>query len=184
MPVTTIAEVKKLLQIPTSDTTKDDAINSLILKVQTFFIKRINNCVVPNFYKEGYNISFASTDRSINDADSGLIDAGFAVNNEILIQGSFQNDKVYAIQSITEDKIIVVDDANAAIVTEESGNRIIIHRVEFSGEIEMAAIDFIAGKLNKDRAVSSHSLGDHSETFLTNSEMMDTFSSFRKLQFD
>lgn len=182
MPLTTKAEVKKLLQIPTSDTSKDDAIDSLILKVQTFFIKRINNCVVPNFYKEGYNISFDSSDRSINDSDSGLVDAGFAVNNEILIQGSFQNDKVFKIESITEGKIVVVTDANAAITTEESGNRIIIHRVEFSGEIEMAAIDFIAERLNKSRNISSHSLGDHSETFISQKEMLNAFSSWKKVQ--
>lgn len=184
MPLTTKTEVKKLLQIPTSDISKDDAIDSLILKVQSFFIKRINNCVVPNFYKEGYNISFDSSDRSINDADSGLIDAGFAVGNEILIQGSFQNDKVFKIETIIENKIVVVSDANAVITTEESGNRIIIHRIEFTGEIEMAAIDFIAGKLNKERSVKSRSLGDHSETFVTQSEMMDSFSSFRKLQYE
>lgn len=180
MPITTKEEVKKLLQIPTSDTSKDDAIDSLIVKVQSFFIKRINNCVVPNFYHESNNISFATSDKSINDDNAGFIDAGFAVDNEILVQGTFQNDGVYTIESITASKIVVKEN----VVDEDSDLRTIIHRIVFDGEVEMAAIDFIASKLNKERSVKSRSLGDHSETFLTNSELMDAFSSFRKLQFD
>lgn len=180
MPITTTEEVKKLLQIPTSDSTKDALINSLIVKVQSFFIKRINNCVVPNFYHESNNISFATSDKSINDDNAGFIDAGFAVDNEILVQGTFQNDGVYTIESITASKIVVKEN----VVDEDSDLRTIIHRIVFDGEVEMAAIDFIASKLNKERSVKSRSLGDHSETFLTNSELMDAFSSFRKLQFD
>ncbi len=180
MPITTKEEVKKLLQIPTSDTSKDDAIDSLIVKVQSFFIKRINNCVVPNFYLESNNISFVASDKSINDDNAGFLDAGFAIGNEILVQGTFQNDKVFTIASITESKIVVSE----TIVDENSDLRTIIHRIVFDGEIEMAAVDFIAGKLNKERSVKSRSLGDHSETFITNAELMDAFSSFRKLQYD
>lgn len=180
MPIATTSEVKKLLQIPSSDTSKDTLIDSLIVKVQSFFLSRINNCVVPNFYHESYNISFVASDKSINDNNAGFIDAGFAVGNEILVQGTFQNDKVFTIASITESKIVVSE----TVVDEDSDLRTIIHRIVFDGEIEMAAIDFIAGKLNKERSVKSRSLGDHSETFLTNSELMDAFSSFRKLQFD
>jgi len=180
MPITTITEVKKLLQIPISDTSKDDAINSLILKVQTFFINRINNCVVPNFYYESYNISFVASDKSINDDNEGFLDAGFVVGNEILVQGTFQNDKVFTISTITASKIVVTE----TVVDEDSDLRTIIHRIVFGGEIEMAAIDFIAGKLNKERTVKNRSLGDHSETFITNTELMEAFSSFRKLQYD
>ena len=180
MPITTKEEVKKLLQIPASDTSKNDAIDSLIVKVQSFFVKRINNCVVPNFYYESNHISFVASDKSLNDDNAGFLDAGFAVGNEILVQRTFQNDKIFKIASITASKITVSE----TVVDEDSDLRIIIHKVVFDGEIEMAAIDFIASKLNADRSVKSRSLGDHSETFLTNSELIDAFSSFRKLQFD
>lgn len=180
MPITTTENVKKHLQIPATDSTKDALIDSLIVKVQSFFIKRINNCVVPNFFHESNNISFVSSDKSINDDNAGFIDAGFAVDNEILVQGTFQNDGVFTIDSITASKIVVKE----TVIDEDSDLRTIIHRIVFDGEIEMAAIDFIASKIDKIKNVKSFSLGDYSQTNLTNSEMMQTFSSFRKLQFD
>lgn len=180
MPLTTKSEVKTLLQIGVTDTSKDNLIDSLILKTQDFIIRRINNFFVPDVYAFGARISFADADKSINDLDALLNVDGLAVGNDIIVLGSYQNgNKLLSISSITSSKIIV----NEAIVTEPSYSQVVyIQRVQFTEDIKLAAADFIAERFNKDRHISSHSLGDHSETFVSQKDMMNAFSHWKKVQ--
>lgn len=180
MPLTTKSEVKTLLQISSSDTSKDDLIDTLILKVQDFIIRRINNFFVPDVYTFGSRISFAAADKSINDLDALLNVDGLGVGNDITILGSYQNgNKLFSIASITASKIVV----NEVIVEEPSYSQVIyIQRVQFTQDIVLAATDFIAERLNSSRNISSHSLGDHSETFISQKEMMNAFSHWKKVQ--
>jgi hypothetical protein len=180
MPLTTKSEIKTLLQIGVTDTSKDNLIDSLILKVQDFIIRRINNFFVPDVYAYGSNISFASADKSINDANSLLNVDGLAAGNDIIVLGSYQNgNKLFSIATIAAAKIVV----NEVVTTEASSNQIIyIQRVQFTEDIKMVAADFIAERFNKDRHISSHSLGDHSETFISQKEIINAFSSWKKIQ--
>jgi hypothetical protein len=180
MPITTKDEVKTLLQIASADTSKDTLIDSLIVKVQDFIVRRINNFIVPEIYVQGDNISFAATSKKIIDADAELDHDGFAVGNDILVLGSYQNDKIFSIKTVAAGEIEV----NETVVEEAAGSLIFIRRVQFTEDIKMAAADFIAFKLNKEKTVKSRSLGDHSESFFNQQEMLETFSTFRKLQWD
>ncbi len=180
MPITTKDEVKTLLQIASTDTSKDTLIDSLIVKVQDFIVRRINNFIVPEIYIQGDNISFAASSKKILDADAELDHDGFAVGNDILVLGSYQNDKIFSIKTVASGEIEV----NEVVVDEPAGNLIFIRRVQFTEDIKIAAADFISFKLNKEKTVKSRSLGDHSETYFTQTEMLDTFASFRKLQWD
>lgn len=159
---------------------QDSLIDSLIVIVQDFIVRRINNFAVYNFYFETYWPVFTSSDKSINDESQDFREIGFIPGNEILISGSLQNNKIFTIVSIAEHKIIVQE----TVKDESSNNRVILQRIEFTDDIKFAATDFIAMKLNKDRTVKSRSLGDHSESFFTQEEMLDTFFSFRKLKWD
>lgn len=180
MPLTTKSEVKSLLQISSSDTSKDDLIDSLILKVQDFIIRRINNFFVPDVYAFGSRISFTASDKSINDLDLLLNVDGLAAGNDIIILGSYQNgNKLFSISTITSSKIVV----NEVIVDEPSYDQVVyIQRVQFTQDIVLAATDFIAERFNRDRNLKSRSLGDHSETFLTQKEMESSFSYWKKVQ--
>lgn len=180
MPVTTKSEVKILLQIPLTDTSKDTLIDSLIVKVQDFIVRRINSFIVPEIYVQGENISFVATSKKILDADEELDHDGLAVGNDIVVLGSYQNDKIFTIKTVSASEIEV----NETVVDEAAGNLVLIRRIQFTEDIKLAAADFISFKLNKEKIVKSRSLGDHSESFLTESEMMDVFSSFRKLKWD
>lgn len=180
MPVTTKAEVKTLLQIAAADTSKDNIIDSLIVKVQDFIVRRINNFIVPEIYIQSDSLSFVASSKKIIDADAGLAYDGFAIGNDILVLGSYQNDKIFSIKTISAGEIEV----NETIVDEAAGNLIFIRRVQFTEDIKMAAADFIAFKLNKDKTVKSRSLGDYSESFFSPQEMLETFSAFKKLQWD
>lgn len=180
MPITTKDEVKILLQIASADTSKDILIDSLIVKVQDFIVRRINNFIVPEIYIQGDNISFAATSKKIIDADAELNHDGFAVGNDILVLGSYQNDKIFSIKTVAAGEIEV----NEVVVDEPAGNLIIIRRVQFTEDIKLAAVDFIAFKLNKEKTVKNRSLGDHSESYFSQTEMLEVFSTFRKLQFD
>ncbi|MBU1095831.1 MAG: hypothetical protein KKB34_05055 [Bacteroidetes bacterium] len=178
MPIASIDEIKELIQIPTADTSLDALITKLISIVQDFVIRRINNFAVPYVFTESYNISFVSADKSINDENSGLAQFGLAVGNDILVQGSVQNNKVFTIATISESKITV----NETIIDEEAGTRVIIQKLEFTEDIKLAVSDYILYRLNKHRTKKSYSLGDYSESGYNNSEMLEVFSSFRKLQ--
>ena len=178
MPITIRDEVKVLLQIASSDTSKDDIIDSLIVKVQDFIVRNINNFIVPEFYFYGESISFVASSKKIIDADSGIDTNAFAVGNDIIVLGSYQNDKVFTIATVSESEIVT----NEAIVNEEAGALIYIRRIRFTEDIKISVADFIAGKLNKEKTVKSRSLGDHSESFFTHTELLETFATFRKLQ--
>lgn len=180
MPITTKEEVKELLRIPEADTSKDNLIDSLIVKVQDFIIRRINNFAVPYVYVECYGLTFTSSDKSINSDSQKFLESGLVQGNNILVSGTYQNNKLFSIASITDTKIT----ANETVVNEESSLRVIIHKVEFTEDIKLAAADFIAFKMNRDKTVKSKSLGDHSESYFTHQEMLAEFSSFRKLQWD
>jgi len=184
MPLTTKSEVKELLQIASTDTSKDDLIDSLILKVQDFIIRRINNFFVPDVYAFGSNISFTAIDKSINDADALLDVDGLAAGNDIIILGSYQNgNKLFSISTINSSKIVV----NEVIVEEPSYNQVVyIQRVQFTEDIKMAAAEFISSRMIKNKTVSSTSLGDFSESYFAQGfgqkDMMNTFSSWKKVQ--
>ncbi len=180
MPITTKSEVKELLQIASSDTSKDTLIDSLIIKVQDFVVRRINNFIVPEIFVQGDSISFDASTKKILDAESQFDSNRFAVGNDIIVLGSFQNDKVFSIKSVTESALEV----NETIVNEAAGELIFIRRIGFTEDIKLAAADFIALKLNKEKTVKSRSLGDHSESFFNQQEMLDVFAPFKKLQWD
>ena len=184
MPLTTKSEVKELLQIASTDTSKDALIDSLILKVQDFIIRRINNFFVPDVYASGSRISFASVDKSINDLDSLLNVEGLGVGNDIAILGSYQNgNKLFSIATIAAAKITV----NEVIAEEPSYNQTItIQRVQFTEDIKMAAAEFISSRMVQNKTVSSVSLGDFSESYFAQGfgqkDMMNTFSYWKKVQ--
>lgn len=180
MPITTTAEVKVLLQIPNADTSKDTLISSLIVIVQDFIVRRINNFAIPNSFIESYWPTFTASDKSINDATIDFREYGFVAGNEILVSGSYQNNKIFTIVSVAEHKIIVTE----TVKDEESTTRVIIKRIEFTDDIKLASTDFIASKMNRDKTVKSRSLGDHSESFFTPEEMLSTFDPFKKLNWD
>jgi len=160
--------------------TQDALLDSLIIIVQDFIVRRINNFVVPHFYIETYSPTFTASDKSINNDTNDFTESGLIAGNEILVSGTYQNNKIFTIVSVAEHKIVVSE-----TVKDESNNtRVLLQRIEFTDDIKLAAADFIAMKLNKDKTVKSRSLGDHSESFFGPEEMLDTFSSFRKLKWD
>ncbi|PKM75034.1 MAG: hypothetical protein CVU92_03410 [Firmicutes bacterium HGW-Firmicutes-17] len=178
MPIASKDEIKELNQIPSTDTSMDVLITKLISIVQDFVVRRINSFAVPYVYTESYNISFVSADKSINDENNGLAQFGLTIGNDILVQGSVQNNKLFTVASVSEAKITV----NENVIDEEAGTRVIIQKIEFTEDIKLAVSDYILYRLNKHRIKKSYSLGDYSESGYNNSEMLEVFSSFRKLQ--
>lgn len=174
-------EVKQHLQIAETDTSRDDLISSLIIKTQEFIVRRINNFFLPGVYAFGSNISFSSEDNSINDGDSLLDIDGLAEGNDIVVLNSYQNNRIFEIKTITSSKITLTDDVK--VKQEASANQIItIQRICFDEDIKLAAVDFISSKLRKSKDVKSESLGDYSATYLTDKEMLSTFSPFKRVQ--
>ena len=163
-----------------SDTSKDSLIDMMIVFVQDFVVRRINNFAVPHFYVETYSPTFAASDKSINNDTNDFTESQLIAGNEILVSGSYQNNKIFTIVSVAAHKITVSE----AVIDETNDIRVVIQKILFTNDIKLAVADFIAMKLNKDKTVKSRSLGDHSESFFTQDEMLETFSSFRKLNWD
>lgn len=163
-----------------SSATQDSLIDSLIVIVQDFIVRRINNFAVPHFYVETYSPTFTASDKSINNDTNDFTESQLIAGNEIFVSGSYQNNKIFTIVSVAAHKITVSE----AVVDETNDVRVVIQKILFTNDIKLAVADFIAMKLNKDKTVKSRSLGDHSESFFTQDEMLETFSSFRKLNWD
>lgn len=186
MPITTKDEVKELLQIPSADTSKDNLITKLVTIVQDFIVRRINNFAVAGFFVEGYDLVFKSSDKTINSQNQSFKFSGFRQGDEIQISKSLRNNKIFTISAVADDKITVSEDLKDEDPLNDYGGyyRVIIQKIEFTEDIKLAAADFIAMKMNKEKTVKSRSLGDHSESFFNQQEMLETFSSFRKVQWE
>lgn len=179
MPITTLEEVKTILQIPAEETSRDGLIILLIKKVQNFVVNHINSFATKQF-AECYGITFAADDKSINSESMDFTKYGFVSGNEVSVKGSYQNDQIFTIASVAVNKITVSE----PVVNEEDSCRIIIQRIKFSEDISLTAAEYISMKMNKEKTVKSRSLGDFSESYFSQSEMLEVFSSYRKVQWD
>jgi len=175
MPITTVDEVKALLQ--TSE--YDSLIAILIPKVQYYVLTKVNSFLNSRVYLLNSNIEFIRSTKKIINSDSLFLQSKFASGNDILVKGSLHNDGAYSIATASENELLL----NENLIADESAGDeyVLIQKVDFPPDISMAAADYIAFKLNKNRNSKSISLGDYSETFIAHNEIMTVFHPWRDL---
>lgn len=188
-------EVKKLIQISDSNTSKDDLIDALIPIIQSDIINLTNNHFKDqdNYY-ENTSISFNKTDKKILDSDSYFLTSGFAGGMDIYVEGSLNNDGFYKITAATAGELTVSYLADQSMYAESAGEFVRITRVLFPYGLKMIAAMMIKQRMDKQAVsnVQSERLGDHSISFKQSSniggsiysdEIQNMLNEYRKLSF-
>ncbi len=182
MPIITASEVKTLLQIPPSDTSKDTLIDMLIPLVQDKIVSRLNNSFsVVDCRVVGSTLAFVSgTPAKITDSSSSFLTTGFFTGCEVLVSGSLSNDGYYVAGTVLAGEIDLATDET--LVNESSGREFTITRVQWPTAIKLEVaflINYYSTRQGK--LVNTESLpGGYSTTYKSDLEVWSVLNKYRK----
>lgn len=183
MPIITLNEVKSLLQLTTTDATRDALITSLIPFVQKNVIRYCKNSFL-NQQIVLVSSAFAFTIEGsgtlvykITDENSRFTDYKF-IAGDYKVSGSLLNDGIYQVTNVAADALTVTE----VLKAEAAGEDIQITKVEFPDDIKIPVSQYISWLITKQgKSVKSESLpGGYSVTFKDEQEVMKSFNQFRK----
>jgi hypothetical protein len=153
--IITLSKAKTLLQI--SGSTYDTLINSLIPLVEEVIVDHCNNYFIdddislngiriPRVYMYNNDLEFVNSTNSIDNSVKDLTSYDFNVGDSIRVFNSKFNNKSFTIDSITTGSIIL-NDIN--IVKNESGNTVMVVRLEYPRPLEIVAAQMIKFNMAK-----------------------------------
>lgn len=165
----TIDEVRSILLMDATDTTKDNQISTLIPLVQAYIL---DECDVRQFMDTRIQItastlSFAG--ETILDSESQFIEALFADELEILVENSLYNDGVYTIKEAAAG-VLTIDFSeleSASFNVEPAGEMITITRIILPLTLKRTAAKMIAFDMNKSiaKGLTSETISKYSASF-------------------
>lgn len=153
--IITLSKVKTLLQL--NNNTYDTLIENLIPLVEEVIVDYCNNYFIdedislngiriPRAYMYNNDLQFVNSTHSIDNSVSDLTSYDFNVGDSIRVFNSKFNNKSFTIESITTGSIIL-DDINT--VKNESGNTVMVVRLEYPRPLEIVAAQMIKFNMAK-----------------------------------
>lgn len=147
-------EVKNVLGIATSDTTKDSRITALIPWVIEFACKTLRTRFPGDIEVSGDGISFTASTKKIADTDAGFEDIIPGI--EIYVSGTLLNDGFYTVSAATSSEITVSE----TLKDEVAGRTVTITNVVFSQALKLTLSKIIGFFLQNDPVgYSSQTIG-------------------------
>ena len=164
--VVTGAEVVKYSSI--SVTAATITASGKIEVVQDRILTMCNQHFTTDMYLQGA-VTFAATARTIVSTNS-FVTAGFIATDDIYVRGSYRNDDVYTISSVTTVTLTLT--TAASVVDEISGRSIFISVIKWPLAIKQTAALMVEydtdNRSNNSEGLKSQSLGPWSESYSTN----------------
>lgn len=173
MAIITTAEVKTFLQI--SGSTYDTLIAALIPKIQDWVVNYCNNpfhVITKKMYAT--TIAFVDSDPdTITDSASGFVSAGFTDAIDVHVEGSIDNDGIYAVDTVAAGTLTLA--SGESLIAEDAGSGVVITRVRFPQGIKLPVARLIGFDMQKNNMISvkSQSLGDYSVNYAGGSGVKD-----------
>lgn len=158
-------DAKLILQI-TSESF-DDTINQILPTLNQWVLEY---CGYPydetSIEYRSTEIAFDESAGTITDASSGF--ASFKANNDILVSGTNDNNRIYSIKTVTTDNIMTLD-TGWSLIEEALGKSTNIVRVRWKDGLKNAVAFCLGELLNpaKISGVESKSIADFSEKYTT-----------------
>lgn len=184
-------EVKKILGIVETDTTKDDQIDSLLVPSENFVFDYTNNSfeIYPfEYYLEADTISFDAGYRRIHDSASGFIAAGLKSGVPIRIQGDLLNDGVYNTETVSAGVIQLQSDQviEERAVAADLYVRITMVRIPQNVKLFIARfIEFNFPNDKRSDGIASESFGGYSVSYVSQEDvpanLLAMLAPYRKL---
>ena len=182
MPLMTLAEVKTLLSLTSTDSVRDALITTLIPLVQNRIVNYCNNSfILPDVQLEADTIAFTNTAPAlITDSDSGFVTALFTNLCDVKVQGSASNDGIYNVATVAAGTLTLT--TGEVLITEAASLVITLTRVRWPKELKLDAAQLVNYYLTtQGKMVVSESLpGGYSVTFKDDKGVMSMFNRYRK----
>jgi hypothetical protein len=144
MSLLTKAEVKNVLGILVSDTSKDTYIDAYIPQVIDLACRTLKTHFQGDIANSN-EFAFSASSKTITDADSGFTD--FLVSMDVYISGSKLNDGFYTISTLTSSILTVTE----TLKDEAIDNTIIISNVLMPVALKLTLSKIIGHYLQKDK---------------------------------
>jgi hypothetical protein len=166
MPITTISEIRALLQIKEASP-KEEVIIDLIPIIQDWIIEHCNNKFLDDRVEySGTTFTFVENDSSadtITDSESAFVTEDFASGIDIYVSGSDKNDGHYYVATAAAGTLTLSTDDD--LVDEAAGDYITITRVTWPKGLKTTVASMIQYELKKlfqGVGVNQESMGEHS----------------------
>ena len=181
MPITTLAIQNQIFGYTTGDdTTRDNLISLLIPYIQDEVIRYTGNWFLNrNVQLVASTIAFVSgSPDTITDSSEQFVECYFQDGNDIKIRYSPNNSKILTIATVAAGTLTL--NTNAEIVSEDTGEEIIITQVKFPDSMHLLVNQwvkkYITPQGKSSSIVKSESLpGGYSVTFKDDREMYTMF---------
>jgi hypothetical protein len=161
MALITRGEIKDLLGI--NDTSRDNFIDKNLPNAESFLFSEFNNyfeVAADQLFLESDSVSFErGTPAKIKDSNNGFVDAGFKNGMVFRIKGSYTNDGVVPVTSVTPGELILKEDYN--LFDEDYGLNVRLTIVRLPQEAKL----FVAKLLEFNFPNKSNTEGVESERF-------------------
>ncbi len=169
MAVITATECTVLSNITASAATI--TAGGLIPIVQDRICSLTNNYFTTDLYLQG-SVTFNATARSIVMSDSDFDSVNFLAGDDILVYGSYRNDDVYELASVSGSTLTVI--SSQSVVGELSGASVLISVVRWPRPVQQTAALMVAYDYDvrpkQSANIKSRSLGPWSESYTSGSE--------------
>ena len=177
MSITKLNEVKEILGIADTDTSKDTLISSLLDPAENFVFEYTNNLFElfeKSYYIDVETLTFNASARTITDSASGFITAGLKSNVPIRVQGSFLNDGVYRTADVAAGTITLADDMILVDEAATSNHSVKITMMRIPKDVKEFIAKFIEYHFNNDQqteGVKSESFGAYSVSYADKNDL-------------
>lgn len=188
MSILTKEIIKGLLDI--TDSSRDSFIDKNLMSAEAFLFSRTNNffeIATNQFFVESNNISFANgTPSKILDSESGFVDAGFVDGMVFRIKGSYLNDGVVPVSTVTAGEITLQAGHSLSDEDYSLNIRITIVRLPEPAKLFVAKyLEFHFPNKSTTEGIKSEKFDDYSVTFKDSSEIpksiMSILDPYRRL---
>lgn len=174
--IATKAEIKRLLNI--TSMTQEEQIDQLIPVIESDIREYCNNGFRDtNIYLSSGEISFTHNAGSadtinldIGTNEAGFVDAQFKAGQTVQVQGSYNNNNFFEIETVSSTALTLYTAANKpyfpVLVTEDEDVLVLINKVEYPSALKNVVAQMMNYKLtNRDYGVSAETVARYSVTY-------------------
>ncbi len=192
MALITVAEAKAILGIASAVTTYDTQLGILIplVSYQVMYSICQNRFVNQQITMRSSTLTFANSGATIVDSESQFVINDFPTGTgDIVVGGSFSNDGLYEVTSISAGTITLnVSLMTKALVDEAEGEFIEIKYVQFPQELKLTTARWLWYLINSkgiSSGISSETTLSYSVSFINDvpKDIMKEFNAYKKLKF-
>lgn len=193
MSLITRTEIKGILGLADTDNSKDDFIDKNLPLAESFLFDETHNyfeVATEQIFLESSTISFESGSPSkIIDSESQFVNTGFRGGMALRIKGSYYNDGVITVETVSDGELILEEDIN--LIDEDAGLEIRITLVKLPQAAKLFVAKLIELNFPNEKVragIESERFDDYSVKYIIKEDIPQTImmliDKYRKLSWE